>query len=225
MLLTFRWSLIAGRLPGRTDNEIKNYWNTNIGKKIMQGPLSSSPNHRTMIQSDEKLNPLTDSPKHRTMIQSDEKLNPVTDSSSIRSRTSPETRPPVYYAKPSRCTKVFFPTEPLGNDQVLETRPVLLGPSMVQELAKGPDSPPLIPSGDPDFEMDADFISEFLNSDFLQLCEFNNGVEADSMYTSNTSQYSSSMEAPSLLINEETLQNPNLFSIDSFLDSEMDWFC
>ncbi|CDO96849.1 unnamed protein product [Coffea canephora] len=28
------WSLIAGRLPGRTDNEIKNYWNTKIVKKI-----------------------------------------------------------------------------------------------------------------------------------------------------------------------------------------------
>ncbi|KAJ6759871.1 TRANSCRIPTION FACTOR MYB8-RELATED-RELATED [Salix purpurea] len=29
-----RWSLIAGRLPGRTDNEVKNYWNSHIRKKL-----------------------------------------------------------------------------------------------------------------------------------------------------------------------------------------------
>ncbi|XP_051202771.1 myb-related protein Zm38 [Lolium perenne] len=30
-----KWSLIAARLPGRTDNEIKNYWNTHIRRKLL----------------------------------------------------------------------------------------------------------------------------------------------------------------------------------------------
>ncbi|XP_057854407.1 transcription factor WER [Cryptomeria japonica] len=33
-LLGNRWSLIAGRVPGRTDNEVKNYWNTHLSKKL-----------------------------------------------------------------------------------------------------------------------------------------------------------------------------------------------
>jgi len=33
--MMIRWSSIATKLPGRTDNEIKNYWNTHLRKKLL----------------------------------------------------------------------------------------------------------------------------------------------------------------------------------------------
>ena len=33
-LLLFRWSAIAAKLPGRTDNEIKNVWHTHLKKRL-----------------------------------------------------------------------------------------------------------------------------------------------------------------------------------------------
>ncbi|KAM7259611.1 hypothetical protein ACFE04_015352 [Oxalis oulophora] len=48
-----RWSLIAGRIPGRTDNEIKNYWNTHLSKKLVnQGidPRTHKPLDHTNVQ-------------------------------------------------------------------------------------------------------------------------------------------------------------------------------
>ncbi|KAE8706335.1 Transcription factor RAX1 [Hibiscus syriacus] len=41
-----RWSIIAAQMPGRTDNDIKNYWNTKLKKKLLaklRPPLQPPP--------------------------------------------------------------------------------------------------------------------------------------------------------------------------------------
>ncbi|KAK7263589.1 hypothetical protein RJT34_31181 [Clitoria ternatea] len=66
-----RWSAIAAQMPGRTDNEIKNHWHTNLKKRSQQESLSNTPKDQvpiepTSITPSQSFNTTQDSPSSQS---------------------------------------------------------------------------------------------------------------------------------------------------------------
>ncbi|KAK4752919.1 hypothetical protein SAY87_021717 [Trapa incisa] len=74
------WSLIAGRLPGRTANDVKNYWNTHFKKKMVVPSEPMYPREKHNYGNMVKIQVIKPRPRtfsSRFSIRHSDKFNPT----------------------------------------------------------------------------------------------------------------------------------------------------
>ncbi|XP_061337782.1 transcription factor MYB1-like [Gastrolobium bilobum] len=195
-LLGNRWSLIAGRLPGRTDNEIKNYWNTNLCKKVKDRHLS--------IFSAQP-------PEKNVQKTKPQAISKVTPPLSLSHDLIISLNSHMVRIKASECSKLLsVHTLPLSSMQLQSTSMAEL--EAQAEIEIEPESEPLLvnhadnnstenkietnacedeffsflsdgkePSKDLllDFDIGEIFLPDLLNSDFCDTCDFSYDDDED----------------------------------------------
>ncbi|GFP78838.1 transcription factor myb113 [Phtheirospermum japonicum] len=165
-LLGNRWSLIAGRLPGRTANDVKNFWNSHIDKKLVGNTMVPTKVQKTVTQhSDMIVRPrpwtLSNLPTSETMLSTqptsniDEKL-----SNNVKEQSQHVKQPPPSSSDHESIIRWWtnlFEKGQLVDDEEDQVEP---GPALEMPTRLHDENDNATPQGDglgDDFCIDVDF--------------------------------------------------------------------